>query len=126
MLNKAELIAFVPTRDPQKARRFYEQTLGLELVSEDPFAVVIRANGVMIRIVNVSSVKEFQPFPFTILGWQVPDVENKVRELKTNGVTFERFAAMEQDDLGIWQSPSGARVAWFKDLDGNVLSVTEH
>ena len=125
MLNKAELIAFVPTRDPQKARRFYEQTLGLEFVSEDPFAVVIRANGVMIRIVNVSSVKEFQPFPFTILGWQVTDLETKVRELKTNGVTFERFTGMEQNDLGIWQSPSGARVAWFKDLDGNVFSVTQ-
>ncbi len=125
MLEKAELIAFVPTRDPQKARRFYEQTLGLGFVSEDPFAVVLRANGVMIRIVNVSTVKEFHPFPFTILGWQVPNVQNTVRELASKGVLFERFAGMDQDELGIWKSPSGARVAWFKDPDGNVLSVTQ-
>ena len=125
MLDKADLVAFVPTRDPQRARRFYEQTLGLEFVSEDPFAVILRANGVMIRIVNVSSVKEFHPFPFTILGWQVPNAEDIVRELRDKGVVVERFPGMAQNDLGIWQSPSGARVAWFKDPDGNVLSVTQ-
>ena len=125
MLGDAELIAFVPTRDPKKSRGFYEGALGLEFVSEDSFAVVLRANGVTVRIVNVSNVKEFRPFPFTILGWRVVNVEKTVRELGEKGIEFERFAGLEQDGLGIWSSPSGAKVAWFKDLDGNVLSVTE-
>jgi catechol 2,3-dioxygenase-like lactoylglutathione lyase family enzyme len=125
MLGDAELIAFVPTREPKKARRFYERTLGLEFVSEDAFAVVMRAKGVMIRIVNVSNVGEFRPWPFTILGWRVGNIEKAVAELGEKGIEFERFAGLEQDGMGIWKSPSGARVAWFKDLDGNVLSVTE-
>jgi catechol 2,3-dioxygenase-like lactoylglutathione lyase family enzyme len=125
MLRNADLVAFVPTRDPQKARRFYEQTLGLEFVSEDPFALVFRAHGVMLRIANVSQVADFRPAPFTILGWQVSSVQNTVRELREKGIEFERFAGMNQDPLGIWRSPSGAQVAWFKDPDGNVLSITE-
>lgn len=125
MLGKSDVIAFVPTRDPQKARRFYQQTLGLEFVSEDPFAMVFRANGVMLRIANVSTVKEFKPAPFSILGWQVTNAENTMRELGKRGVEFERYPGMSQDSLGIWKSPSGAQVAWFKDTDGNVLSITQ-
>jgi catechol 2,3-dioxygenase-like lactoylglutathione lyase family enzyme len=125
MLGNADLIAFVPTRDPQRSRRFYEQTLGLEFVSEDPFALVFRAHGVMLRIVNVSNVKDFSPAPFTILGWRVSSAESTVRALLENGIEFERFPGMDQNPLGIWRSPSGAQVAWFKDPDGNVLSITE-
>ena len=125
MLRDAELIAFVPTRDPKKARWFYEETLGLEFVSEDAFAVVMAAKGVMVRIVNVSNVGEFRPWPFTILGWRVGNIEKAVAELAEKGIEFERFAGLEQDGMGIWKSPSGAKVAWFKDVDGNVLSVTE-
>jgi catechol 2,3-dioxygenase-like lactoylglutathione lyase family enzyme len=125
VLGIADLIAFVPTRDPEKARRFYRDTLGLELVGEDAFALVFNAHGVTLRIANVSSVKGFRPAPFTILGWHVPSAERAVRELRKKGVEFERFPGMDQDPLGIWTSPSGARVAWFKDPDGNILSVTE-
>jgi catechol 2,3-dioxygenase-like lactoylglutathione lyase family enzyme len=125
MLGNADLIAFVPTCDPQKSRRFYEQTLGLEFVSEDPFALVFRAHGVMLRIVNVSNVKDFSPAPFTILGWSVSSVEDTVRGLCQKGIEFERFPGMDQNPLGIWRSPSGAQVAWFKDPDGNILSITE-
>jgi catechol 2,3-dioxygenase-like lactoylglutathione lyase family enzyme len=125
MLGSADVIAFVPTRDPEKARRFYEQTLGLEFVSEDPFALVFNVHGVTLRIANVSTVKDFSPAPFTILGWRVASAETTVCELGKKGVKFERFAGMNQDRLGIWQSPSGAQVAWFKDPDGNILSVTE-
>jgi catechol 2,3-dioxygenase-like lactoylglutathione lyase family enzyme len=125
MLRNADLIAFVPTRDPQKSRRFYEQTLGLEFVIEDPFALVFRAHGVMLRIVNVSNVKDFSPAPFTILGWSVSSVEDTVRGLSQHGIEFERFPGMDQNPLGIWRSPSGAQVAWFKDPDGNILSITE-
>jgi len=125
VLRNADVVAFVPTRDPEKARAFYEGVLGLEFASEDPFALVFNANGVMIRIANVSSVSDFKPASFTILGWHVPSAEAAIRELEAKGVTFERFAWMEQSETGIWTSPSGAQIAWFKDPDGNVLSITE-
>ena len=126
MLGTKDIVAFVPTRNPAKARAFYEKILGLRFVSEDPFALVFDANGVMIRIANVSSVDGFKPAPFTVLGWLVDDIPKAVKGLSEKGVKFERFAGMEQDQLGVWSSPSGAKIAWFKDPEGNVLSVTEH
>jgi catechol 2,3-dioxygenase-like lactoylglutathione lyase family enzyme len=125
MLGTADLVAFVPTRDPQKSRQFYEQTLGLEFVSEDPFALAFRANGVTLRIANVSNVADFKPAPFTILGWHVPSAEAAARALHERGIECERFAGMKQSAMGIWRSPSGAQVAWFKDPDGNILSITQ-
>src|SRR5947207_7540160 len=109
MLANADLVAFVPTRDPQKARHFYEQTLGLEFVSEDPFAVVFNAHGVTLRIANVSTVADFKPAPFTILGWRVSNAESTARALHAKGIEFERFPGMPQNPLGIWRSPSGAQ-----------------
>jgi catechol 2,3-dioxygenase-like lactoylglutathione lyase family enzyme len=126
MLGTKDVVAFVPTRSPAKARSFYEGVLGLRFVSEDPFALVLDANGVMIRVANVSSVDGFKPAPFTILGWLVDDIGQTVTGLSRKGVRFERFPGMEQDELGVWSSPSGAKVAWFKDPEGNVLSLTEH
>jgi catechol 2,3-dioxygenase-like lactoylglutathione lyase family enzyme len=125
MLETADLIAFIPTRNFQQSRNFYEQTLGLQFISKDAFALVFNANGVMLRIANVSTVQDFKPQPFTVLGWRVPSAENTVRKLVQKGVQFERFPGMQQSDLGIWRSPSGAQVAWFKDPDGNMLSITE-
>lgn len=122
---ESEVIAFVPTRDPAKAREFYEQTLGLQFVKDDRFALVFKAAGISLRIANVSSMPDFKPAPFTILGWRVQNVEKAVRELSARGAVFERFPGMSQNELGIWTSPGGAQVAWFKDPDGNVLSVTE-
>jgi catechol 2,3-dioxygenase-like lactoylglutathione lyase family enzyme len=125
LLASAHVIAFVPTRNPAKARVFYEKTLGLKFVSEDPFALVFEAHGVVLRIANVSNVRDFKPAPFTILGWEVGNAEKTVEALTVKGVKFERFPGMNQNEVGIWDSPSGARVAWFKDPDGNTLSVTE-
>jgi catechol 2,3-dioxygenase-like lactoylglutathione lyase family enzyme len=125
MLGSADLIAFVPTRNPARAREFYEKTLGLEFISEDPFALVFHTDGTTLRIANVSNVKDFQPAPFTILGWRVTKASDTIGDLQKKGVQFERFPGMDQDALGIWQSPSGAKVAWFKDPDGNILSITE-
>jgi catechol 2,3-dioxygenase-like lactoylglutathione lyase family enzyme len=125
MLANADLIAFVPTCDLQRSRRFYEQTLGLEFVSEDPFALVFNAHGVMLRIANVSNVKDFKPAGFTILGWRVSSAEGTVRALGEKGIKFERFPGMQQNALGIWHSPGGAHIAWFKDPDGNILSITQ-
>ena len=125
MLGSADLIAFAPIRDPAKARKFYEETLGLEFISDDQFALVFNAHGTSLRIANVSEVKAFKPAPFTILGWQVTDVGDTAGDLVKKGVRFERFPGMDQDAKGIWKSPSGARVAWFKDPDGNILSITQ-
>ena len=125
MLGSADVIAFVPTRKPAKARAFYEKTLGLGFVSEDPFALVFDAHGVTLRIANISNVSDFKPAPFTILGWHVKSAEKTVQELTKKGVKFEHFPGMNQDKIGVWSSPSGARIAWFKDPDGNILSITE-
>ncbi|HEY2470964.1 MAG TPA: VOC family protein [Terracidiphilus sp.] len=124
ILGGSNLIAFAPTTDPAKARAFYEGQLGLRLVADEkPFALVFDANGIMLR---VTTVHELTPQQFTILGWRVPDIEGTVDRLSAAGVEFQRYKGMnDTDPRGIWNSPSGARVAWFKDPDGNVLGVTE-
>ena len=118
-------VCFVPSKNPGSARAFYEGVLGLRFVSEDRFAVVLDSKGVAVRLVNVKGMRGFKPAPFTVLGWQVEDVRKSVQRMRRKGVRFERYSGMDQDRLGIWTSPSGAKVAWFKDPDGNVLSVTE-
>lgn len=125
MLGSADLIAFVPSRDLARARGFYESTLGLEFISADQFALVFNAHGTPLRVANVANVKTFLPAPFTIVGWQVTNVGDTVGDLEKKGVRFERFPGMEQDARGIWQSPTGAQVAWFKDPDGNILSINQ-
>lgn len=125
MLRSMPVITFVPCTKPELARPFYEGVLGLRFVVEDQFAVVFSADNVMVRVVNVASVPGHAPAQFTILGWVVPDIENMVRSLAGKGVQFMRYPGMEQDLLGIWTSPNGAKVAWFKDPFENVLSVTE-
>ncbi len=87
MLGSKRLVAFVPTRDAEKARSFYVGKLGLRFVSEDPFALVLDANGIMVR---VSKVQEYKPQQFTILGWEVADIDEAVSQLHDRGVTFER------------------------------------
>lgn len=122
MLNHANLVGFVPTTDFAKARSFYEGVLGLRVESEDPFALVLDANGTMLRVTKVQDLK---PQPFTIAGWHVRDIENSVKGLADRGVHFEQYGMPGQDQRGIWKSPSGACIAWFKDPDGNVLSLTQ-
>jgi len=118
------LIGFVAASDPERAKKFYRDTLGLPLVSEElPFALVFDAHGTMLR---VAIVKEVDPVRYTVLGWQVRDIIAAAKTLSEAGVRFERYPGMEQDELGIWHSPGGAQVAWFKDPDGNTLSISQH
>jgi catechol 2,3-dioxygenase-like lactoylglutathione lyase family enzyme len=122
-LGSYNIIGFICIVDVERAKRFYRDTLGLRLIEEEPpFALVFDANGIMIRLAMVT---ERPPAHGTILGWTVPDITATARDLGQGGVSFERFPGMEQDELGIWSSPSGAKVAWFKDPDGNLLSLTE-
>lgn len=122
-LGERNVVAFVPIVDAAKAKSFYRDVLRLKLIEEElPFAVVFDAHGVILRL---SLVGELTPAPWTVLGWDVPDIRATVCPLEAAGVRFERYGWMEQDEHGIWTSPSGAKVAWFKDPDGNVLSLSQ-
>ena len=123
MLGANSVIGFIPTTDFARAKGFYQDTLGLRLMAKDDFALVFESGGTMIRVVKVGA---FKPARYTILGWQVTDATQAVSSLTRRGVVFERFPGLEQDARGIWNAPGGARVAWFKDPDGNVLSVSQH
>jgi predicted enzyme related to lactoylglutathione lyase len=122
MLNKSKIVTFVATSKPDSAKRFYEQTLGLRLISDDLFAVVFDANGIMLR---VQKVQTHTPPNHTVLGWDVADINTEIKELAERGVKFERYEQLGQDESGVWTAPSGAKIAWLKDPDGNVLSLTQ-
>jgi catechol 2,3-dioxygenase-like lactoylglutathione lyase family enzyme len=122
MLENQRVMAFVATRDGVRARAFYEGTLGLKVVSDDDFALALEAHGTQLRVQKVGS---FTPQPFTALGWEVSNIDAVVESLRKRGVTFETYEGLEQDVRGVWRAPSGARVAWFKDPDGNTLSLTQ-
>jgi len=132
ILGTSKIVAFAAVRDRDAARTFYRDTLGLRLLGEDQFAMVFDANGTTLRITPVPT---WTPPQFTVLGWEVPDIAAAVKDLQSAGVQFERYPWMkDQDELGIWISPSGpevaavhagTKVAWFKDPDGNVLSVSQ-
>jgi len=122
MLNTSALVAFVGVGDLEQARRFYGDALRLELRDEAPFALVAEIGGTTLRITHVP---EQARVGYTVLGWEVTDIDAVIDELSGRDVVFTRYDGMEQDERGIWTSPSGARVAWFTDPDGNNLSLTE-
>ena len=123
MLRSARIVAFVPIRDSKRSRPFYEGMLGLRFISDDPFALVMDSNGVMVRL---AKAPKFTPAGFTVMGWEVSAIEEAVAGLKKNGVQFEIFPGLPQDEAGIWTTPNGDKVAWFKDPDGNILSLSQH
>jgi len=114
---------FVCVTDRARARTFYGKTLGLTLKYEDDFAIVFDSNGTTLRI---SPVKDLRPQPFTVLGWEVPDMKVAVKALAGVGIEFVRIPGLPQDELGIWSPAAGIFIAWFKDPDGNLLSVAQH
>jgi catechol 2,3-dioxygenase-like lactoylglutathione lyase family enzyme len=122
MLGSSEVVAFAATVSPDRAKEFYGRVLGLPLIADEPWALVFDAYGTMLR---VQKVQNLSPPPFTQLGWKVIDIARMVDTLRERGVTFERYGFLSQDERGIWKAPDGARVAWFKDPDGNTLSLTQ-
>lgn len=122
VLAGSSLVAFVSTTDAASARRFYELTLGLPLVEATAYALVFDCGGTTLRVTLAPAVV---PAPYTVLGWSVAELEAQARVLADSGVELERYDGLEQDALGIWRSPAGARVVWFRDPDGNLLSLTE-
>lgn len=123
MLGNCQLAAFVATANPNKAREFYQNTLGLTLISDEEYAIVFDACGITLR---VQKAGPFTPHQFTSLGWHVDDIEAAVADLRTKGVVFEQYPWMPEGSNGIMTFPEGAKVAWFKDPDGNLLSLDHY
>jgi catechol 2,3-dioxygenase-like lactoylglutathione lyase family enzyme len=123
MLADEAIVAFAATADLDRAHAFYGDTLGLRRVEATPFANVYDANGTSLRVTRVERVA---PAPYTVLGWDVADIEGTIAHLTARGVAFERFPGVEQDELGVWTAPGGPRIAWFRDPDANLLSLAQH
>jgi catechol 2,3-dioxygenase-like lactoylglutathione lyase family enzyme len=123
MLESGKMVGFVLTKDYDQARAFYEGKLGFEFVSQDQFALAMKVGGHFVRI---SKVPNFTPLRSTVLGWEVENIETVVAWLKQRGVVMEKYPFIQDPERGIWTTPNGDKVAWFKDADGNVLSVSEH
>jgi len=123
MLAAGKLIGFVPTRDSKRSREFYEGKLGFHFVSDDQFALVMQAGDSIIRIAKAGN---FTPAQYTVMGWEVTAIEAIVKWLTGRGVAFEKYPFVQDRELGIWTTPNGDKVAWFKDPDGNVLSLSQH
>jgi catechol 2,3-dioxygenase-like lactoylglutathione lyase family enzyme len=124
ILGSQKIMPFVAITNPDQAKEFYRDKLGLTLVEEQlPFALVFDANGVTLR---ASLVKEVKAAGYTVLGWEVADISEVAKALLGAGVNLERYPGLGQDELGVWTAPGGAKVAWFKDPDGNILSISQH
>jgi catechol 2,3-dioxygenase-like lactoylglutathione lyase family enzyme len=122
MLGSAPGIAFLPSTDLSRARRFFE-SLGLHVETLNDHACVLRAGTTTLRVTRVDQLR---PQPFTVFGWRVEDIRSIVHQLAGRRIDCLRYDGLEQDDNGIWTTPAGDRIAWFQDPDGNVLSVTQH
>ncbi len=119
----SKLVAFVGVSDAGKSKAFYRDALGLTLKAEDGFALEFDVFGTELRVTLVGKVK---PAGYTVLGWSVADIRMTIRRLSDRGVVFERYEGMGQDADAVWTAPSGTKVAWFRDPDGNTLSLSEH
>jgi catechol 2,3-dioxygenase-like lactoylglutathione lyase family enzyme len=116
-------ILFAATARPEQSRAFYSQLPGCQFVSDSPYALVFEIAGTELRIQKVDAVA---PAPYTTLGFQVDDIARQIELLTDRGMELARFDFLEQDQSGIWRSPDGAQVAWFRDPDGNTLSLTQY
>ena len=123
MADLRTMVGFLVTTNPEAALRFYTEVLGFRLLSDDAYALAFDAQGAMLR---VSKATDFTPAPGTVLGWDVADIAAAVAELQSNNVIFERFPGMQADEQGIFTFPNGDKVAWFKDPEGNLLSLSQH
>ena len=122
MLNRSDIIAFIATTQPERARKFYSEVLGLRLMEDTPYALVFDANGTMLRIQKVQALT---PAGYTVLGWHVADIYETIETLLKQGVTFARYPGLSQDEQDVWTTPDGNKIAWFSDPEGNTLSLTE-
>ena len=122
MMSSRKPISFIATSDPDAARSFYADVIGLELVESSPYALVFSDGGHMLR---VQIVADFQAPPYTAHGWQVTYIDGTIAELTAKGAHFEQFDQLDQSPEGVWKSPGGPKIAWMKDPAGNILSLSE-
>jgi len=121
MLTQERLVAFLATADSKRARAFYEGVLGLTFTGEHEYLVTFDWGGAGLKLQKAAKV---DPPHGTALGWTVKDLRETMRGLVARGVVFERYPDNhEQDEMGVWSPVLGHGVAWFKDPDGNLLSV---
>lgn len=123
-LTHAQPVTFLFTRDRERARSFYADTLGLRHIGSDEYAECFDLAGTPLRIVPIA---DYVPGPHTVLGWEVPDIAATAAALRANGIRFEIYEGFGQDENGVWASPDGSsRLAWFLDPDDNNLSIAQH
>lgn len=122
MLTDAALVAFTATTDLERAHQFYGDVLGLRRLEATPFANVYDANGTTLRVTRVDEVARGS---YTVLGWSVPHIHRGIAALSERDVAFDRYPGVEQDDAGVWTAPGGMQVAWFRDPDGSILSLSQ-
>jgi catechol 2,3-dioxygenase-like lactoylglutathione lyase family enzyme len=116
-------VAFINVSDRDRALSFYRDVLGLELRSSDAFGDFIQLEGALLRL---TVLPDFKAHPHPVLGWNVPDIVAAARSMRGRGLAFTIYEGFGQDELGIWTAPDGqAKVAWFADPDGNVLSISQ-
>lgn len=122
-LKKARPVTFIHTRNGDAALAFYRDVLGLEYMGHDGFAHVFQPSGATLRVTEIT---DWSPPAHPALGWHVDDIDAAVATLKSRGVTLNIYPGMGQGEDGIWTAPGGAaRIAWFNDPDGNLLSLTQ-
>jgi catechol 2,3-dioxygenase-like lactoylglutathione lyase family enzyme len=122
MVGGRTLVAFIAATESERSHAFYGGVLQLERIEATPFANVYDDHGTHLQVTIVPHIR---PAPYTVLGWEVDDITSAVTALTGRGVRFNRYCALSQDDHAIWTAPEGARIAWFADPDGNILSLTE-
>jgi catechol 2,3-dioxygenase-like lactoylglutathione lyase family enzyme len=122
ILTDAPVVAFVATTDLDRSHAFYGGVLGMRRIEATTFANVYAGGGTRLRVTGVRRVADAE---YTVVGWQVPDLDAAVDALGTRGVAFKRFDGLDQDDAGVWTAPGGSRIAWFQDPDGNTLSLQQ-
>jgi catechol 2,3-dioxygenase-like lactoylglutathione lyase family enzyme len=120
MLAGGRLVGFLASTDLARSETFYGETLGLRVLESDPYAVVLDVHGTQVRVTLVEAKAEA---PYTVLGWDVDDLDATVADLMGRGISFARYDGMGQDATGVWTAPDGSRIAWFHDPDGNTLSL---
>ena len=122
MLSDAKLQSIIWTSRVSAAETFYRDLLGLRLRGKSDGALVFDVGGSDLR---VSPIPSTTPSTHTVLGFSVMDLDAEMALLGARGVSFERFDEFPHDEHGALTTPDGARVAWFRDPDGNLLSIVQ-
>lgn len=122
LLAGAGLQAIIGTAKADAARAFYADTLGLELLSDDMFALLFRVGGGVLRIAKMPA---YTPSAHAVLGFEIEDLERVRAKLADAGVPLQRFPFIPQDPNGVWTAPDGMKVAWFRDPDMNLVSIMQ-